>query len=113
MTAITASAISTATPRPTGVICDLAFSMAERPEGWSLCCQYSTDLYDPGTIERLLHHYANLLRAATVDVGDGGNQQGVLRRERFFCDRRDLRDELVEIVQSLELRPQQVRFDHL
>ncbi len=43
-----------------------------------LALQYSRDLYDPATAERMLGHYATLLRALVTDLAGGG--RGALER---------------------------------
>lgn len=49
-----------------GALYDLNFFMVERPEGWRLSCEYRKDLFERATVEGLLHHLQNVLRAATV-----------------------------------------------
>jgi hypothetical protein len=53
-------------PRSTGVICDLDFSMVEKPEGWQLSCEFNTDLFDETTVRALLEQYENLLRGVVT-----------------------------------------------
>ncbi|HZI11032.1 MAG TPA: amino acid adenylation domain-containing protein [Myxococcus sp.] len=44
---------------------DLTLAVTHRPTGMELLCEYSTDLFDAGTMERMLGHLGNLLHAAT------------------------------------------------
>ncbi|RYD31505.1 MAG: non-ribosomal peptide synthetase, partial [Verrucomicrobiaceae bacterium] len=44
-----------------GAIFDLHLLMSERDGAWQACCDYSTDLFDRSTMERLLQHYLHLL----------------------------------------------------
>jgi amino acid adenylation domain-containing protein len=46
---------------------DLVFSMAETPEGLTGALEYSTDLFDRSTIERMLDHYRRLLEAIVAN----------------------------------------------
>ncbi|MBS1808496.1 MAG: amino acid adenylation domain-containing protein [Acidobacteria bacterium] len=46
---------------------DLLMSLCEVPQGLRATVEYSTDLFDPATIERLLHHYQNLLQGIVVN----------------------------------------------
>ncbi len=46
---------------------DLSLSMTERAAGVDLLAEYSTDLFEPATIDRLLEHFARLLEEATAD----------------------------------------------
>ncbi|WAC19373.1 amino acid adenylation domain-containing protein [Luteolibacter sp. SL250] len=55
---VTISHISSASP---GCIFDLHLFMAERDGAWQAGCDFSTDLFDRSTIERLLQHYLHLL----------------------------------------------------
>jgi amino acid adenylation domain-containing protein len=50
-----------------GATCDLDFSMVEGPDGWSVSCEYSLDLFEGQTIVRLLNHFRTLLRAVVAD----------------------------------------------
>lgn len=55
----------TLTPIPSrspGAIFDLHFFLVERAEGWRLTCDYSSDLFDQSTAERMLDHYQEILR---------------------------------------------------
>jgi amino acid adenylation domain-containing protein len=47
-------------------IFDLTLSLEVEPEGLVAVAQYSTDLFDPATIARLLGHYETLLAAAAA-----------------------------------------------
>ncbi|MCW1913954.1 amino acid adenylation domain-containing protein [Luteolibacter sp. GHJ8] len=47
--------------RSPGAIFDLHFFMVERAEGWRVTCDYSSDLFDRSTAERMLGHYRQLL----------------------------------------------------
>lgn len=54
----------TLTPIPSrspGAIFDLHFFMVERSEGWRVTCDFSTDLFDRDTAERMLGHFRHLL----------------------------------------------------
>jgi amino acid adenylation domain-containing protein len=55
---LTISHISSASP---GCIFDLHLFMAERDGAWQAGCDFSTDLFDHSTMERLLQHYLHLL----------------------------------------------------
>ncbi|WP_062347635.1 non-ribosomal peptide synthetase [Herbidospora yilanensis] len=46
---------------------DLTVSMEETPDGLAAVVEYSTDLFDPATIERLMGHYRQVLEAVTAD----------------------------------------------
>lgn len=43
---------------------DLTFSVGETSEGLSLTVEYSTDLFESTTIQRMINHYCNLLQSA-------------------------------------------------
>ncbi len=43
---------------------DLTMQVAEMPDGIVCTCEYSTDLFKPETIARLLGHYRMLLESA-------------------------------------------------
>src|SRR5690606_38155900 len=43
---------------------ELALTVTEGPQGHELSFQYSTDLFEAPTIERLLSHYVHLLQDA-------------------------------------------------
>jgi amino acid adenylation domain-containing protein len=47
--------------RSPGAIFDLHFFMVERAEGWRVTCDYSSDLFERATAERMLGHYRQLL----------------------------------------------------
>jgi amino acid adenylation domain-containing protein len=53
--------------RSAGPICDLNFFMVERPEGWRASCEFNADLYQRGTVERLLQRWIMMLRAIARD----------------------------------------------
>jgi len=46
---------------------DLTLSVTERPEGLRMSFEYSTDLFEHATVERLAGHLETLLRAAAAD----------------------------------------------
>ncbi|MFE8601136.1 amino acid adenylation domain-containing protein [Archangium violaceum] len=46
---------------------DLSLSVVERPEGYELFIQYSTDLFEAGTVQRMLEHYLRLLGHAVAE----------------------------------------------
>jgi amino acid adenylation domain-containing protein len=46
---------------------DLTLEAEEKPEGIRLCFEYSTELFAPETISRMLGHFENLLRAIVAD----------------------------------------------
>ncbi|WP_437931241.1 amino acid adenylation domain-containing protein [Sorangium sp. So ce291] len=48
---------------------DLSLSLAERGRGLFAALEYSADLFDAATAERMLGHYRALLQAATADPG--------------------------------------------
>lgn len=54
---------------PAGAMYDVNVFMVERPEGWRAACEYNTDLFEAGTIERLLGHFHTLLQAIVADPG--------------------------------------------
>ncbi|GEO86865.1 MULTISPECIES: condensation domain-containing protein [Alphaproteobacteria] len=47
-----------------GVIYDLSFIMIGRPSGWRMSIEYNTDLFDRGTIERLLQMWQDAYELA-------------------------------------------------
>lgn len=47
--------------RSPGAIFDLHFFMVERAEGWRVTCDFSSDLFDRSTAQRMLGHYQRLL----------------------------------------------------
>ena len=53
--------------RSPGAIFDLHFFMVERAEGWRVTCDYSSDLFDRSTAERMLGHYRQLLENVAAD----------------------------------------------
>ncbi|WP_193212027.1 non-ribosomal peptide synthetase [Luteolibacter marinus] len=53
-------------PSP-GTIFDLHFFVIERAEGWRLSCDYSTDLFNRATAERMIGHYQRLLEELADD----------------------------------------------
>ena len=53
--------------RSPGAIFDLHFFMVERAEGWRVTCDYSSDLFDRSTAERMLGHYRRLLEDIAND----------------------------------------------
>jgi len=54
--------ISQISSRSPGAIFDLHLFISERDGVWSAGCDFSTDLFDNATVERLLQHYLHLLR---------------------------------------------------
>ncbi|MBI2525900.1 MAG: amino acid adenylation domain-containing protein [Candidatus Rokubacteria bacterium] len=46
---------------------DLTASLAETPDGLRVSLEYSTDLFEPATMERLLGHYEQLLEGIVTD----------------------------------------------
>ncbi|WP_240359955.1 condensation domain-containing protein, partial [Pyxidicoccus trucidator] len=46
---------------------DLTLSINETPEGLACLCDYSTDLYDAGTMARMIEHLQVLLEAAVAN----------------------------------------------
>jgi non-ribosomal peptide synthetase component F/thioesterase domain-containing protein len=44
-----------------GALYDLNVFLVSRNEGWRLACEYNTDLFDAGTITRLLNNYRSML----------------------------------------------------
>jgi non-ribosomal peptide synthetase component F/thioesterase domain-containing protein len=46
-----------------GALYDLNVFLVLRNEGWRLACEYNTDLYDAGTITRLLSNYRTMLES--------------------------------------------------
>jgi len=49
--------------RTSGAIFDLHLFVVEDPDGWTLNCDYSVDLFDHATAVRVLRHFRNLLEA--------------------------------------------------
>lgn len=45
----------------TGAMYDLNFFMVERPEGWRLSCELNESLYQPETVDRVLHYLRRLM----------------------------------------------------
>ncbi|HYV74912.1 MAG TPA: condensation domain-containing protein, partial [Candidatus Binatia bacterium] len=45
---------------------DMAVFVGERPEGLVGYWVYSTELFEPATIQRMLHHFTNLLESAVA-----------------------------------------------
>ncbi|QRK05609.1 amino acid adenylation domain-containing protein [Archangium violaceum] len=45
---------------------DITLSVRETPEGWLCIWEYSTDLYDEATVERMAAHYVRLLEGAVA-----------------------------------------------
>ena len=60
---------------------DLSMFVIERPEGLECMVEYSTDLFDAVTIQRLLGHYRVLLDAVVADPGRGINELPLLTSE--------------------------------
>jgi len=60
-------------PETLGSPFELSFVVTESAQGYTLACRYSTELFEAGTIERLLGHYQQLLthalRAPGTHVG--------------------------------------------
>lgn len=52
---------------PQGAIFDVNIFMVERKEGWRASCDFSTDLFDRPTIERMLRHFQTILDAIARD----------------------------------------------
>ena len=50
-----------------GAIFDLNFFTAERADGWSVTCDYSSDLFEPATARRMLGHFKRLLEDVATD----------------------------------------------
>jgi aspartate racemase len=48
---------------------DLSASVTEGPEGLRVVLEYNTDLYEAGTIQRMLGHYETLLAGIVADPG--------------------------------------------
>ena len=55
---------------------ELTFTVTETASGLQLSVEYSTDLYEQGTIQRMLGHFTNLL---TLIVGEPGKSIGALQ----------------------------------
>jgi thioesterase domain-containing protein len=67
------------TPIPSkaaGAIYDLYFFMVERAEGWRFSCEYNTDLYEIGTIQRMLTEYQGILESVAADPSQRISQLG-------------------------------------
>lgn len=72
-----------------GTMFDLNFLLVERPSGLRISCEYNTDLFEADTVARLLNHFVNLLRAASIDPAvalsampmlDHGERSALIRR---------------------------------
>src|SRR5262249_40917660 len=63
---LTLTAIPSVSP---GAIYDLNFFLVERAEGLRASCEYNTDLYEAGTIRRLLRQFQTLLEG--IDAAPG------------------------------------------
>ena len=48
---------------------DLTFDLREKEDGIEFRVEYCADLFKQETIERLFHHYENLLRSIVTDIG--------------------------------------------
>ncbi|HEY8783514.1 MAG TPA: amino acid adenylation domain-containing protein, partial [Mucilaginibacter sp.] len=46
---------------------DITFTITEVPDGLEVVVEYDTDLYQPGTLERMMRHYENLLYSVVSD----------------------------------------------
>ncbi|HEX2187551.1 MAG TPA: amino acid adenylation domain-containing protein, partial [Longimicrobiaceae bacterium] len=57
---------------------DLTLTMAEHPGGLAGGLQYSTDLFDAATVERMCGHFAALLAAAVLDPARPGSRLPLL-----------------------------------
>lgn len=75
--------------RTSGAIFDLHLFVVEDPEGWTLNCDYSVDLFEHATAERMLRHFRTLLesvirhpeeRLSGHSVLDSGERSQVLDR---------------------------------
>ncbi|WP_367871986.1 amino acid adenylation domain-containing protein [Luteolibacter sp. Populi] len=64
--------------RSPGAIFDLHFFMVERAEGWRVTCDYSSDLFDRATAERMLGHYRQLLENIADDPAKPLSQLDIL-----------------------------------
>ncbi len=64
--------------RSPGAIFDLHFFMVERAEGWRVTCDYSSDLFDRATAERMLGHYRQLLENIAADPAKPISQLEIL-----------------------------------
>ena len=51
----------------TSTLLDLSLSVIESPEGYEFFVQYSTDLFEDGTVRRMLAHYQRLLGQAVAE----------------------------------------------
>ena len=63
---------------------DLTLEVSETPEALTCTLEYKTDLFDPGTIERMLRHLARLLESIAADP-----QQRLSRFEMLESDERE------------------------
>ncbi|HEX6367825.1 MAG TPA: amino acid adenylation domain-containing protein [Longimicrobium sp.] len=60
---------------------DLTLFAAEGPAGLDVWAEYDTDLFDAGTIERMLGHFGVLLRAAAADPDRAAAELPLLRAD--------------------------------
>jgi amino acid adenylation domain-containing protein len=75
---------------PTAARYDLTIVVEEITEGYRLAADYSTDLYDRATMERLLDHYERVLLALVDDVGRSADRVPLLssaERHSLVVDR--------------------------
>jgi amino acid adenylation domain-containing protein len=75
--------------RPGTAKFDLALFAGTSDREFHVLAEYATDLFDAATIQRLLRHYANLLRAAAADPTQAVSRLSLL-------DKDELHRELVE-----------------
>jgi amino acid adenylation domain-containing protein len=59
---------------------DLTLSWVDEPQDQELWLEYSTDLFDPATIERMAGHFHALLRGIVADVGRPVSEVPLLTR---------------------------------
>jgi len=67
--------------RSPGAIFDLHFFMVERAEGWRVTCDFSSDLYDRETAQRMLGHYQRLLEDIASDAAKPISRLDILTSE--------------------------------
>ncbi len=75
---LTISPISAESP---GAIFDLHLLMSERDGAWQACCDFSTDLFDRPTMERLLQHYLHLLGQIALNPEERISRMELLTEE--------------------------------
>ncbi|TAE74611.1 MAG: non-ribosomal peptide synthetase [Verrucomicrobia bacterium] len=72
-------------PLSPGAIFDLNFFTTEHADGWSVCCDYSSDLFESATAQRMLGHFQQLLEEVAADPERPISALQILNREEHEC----------------------------